>query len=99
MNYFLFVKVHLPLKLRASQIKEDCRKTLIPMPQTKCWEEQVETCFSLPELVEKEEFPSKCTIAVSDEQCEKVRLTIPRETCFHFEKKYPHKVTTVKKLK
>ena len=69
------------------------------MPRTKCWDEEVESCFSLPELVMKEEFPSKCTIAVSDEKCENVRLTIPRETCFHVEKKYPYKVTAKTTLK
>lgn len=95
---FLF-QVNLPLKLRASRVQEDCKLTAVPMPRTKCWDEEVETCFSLPQLVMREEYPSKCSVAASDDQCERVRLTIPRETCFHVEKKYPHKVTTTSKLK
>ncbi len=85
--------VNVPVKVKSSEVKEDCGKRLIPTPKTVCWEEEEELCASVPELKEKDEHLNKCSLTLSEDECEEVRLTIPRELCFHvqkFHQPYPY---------
>ncbi|TRY76603.1 hypothetical protein TCAL_03497 [Tigriopus californicus] len=83
-------RVHVPINIEASTIEMDCSTSLVPTPKSKCWEEELEFCVDIPELKEKEEHLSRCAPDIGEEECEKVRLTIPREFCFHVQKQYPH---------
>lgn len=76
-------KKEIPIRIKLTRVESKCAKELIPTPSTKCWEETSEYCISVPKLKEKDEHLSKCAITVSEDECRKVRLTIPREFCYH----------------
>ena len=78
------------VQVRSTESEEKCREELIPTPKTVCWEEEVEVCTEMPELVEKPEHINKCAPAVSDDECAKVRLSIPTEICTYVQSYVPY---------
>eukprot|EP00095_Tigriopus_kingsejongensis_P009534 maker-scaffold260_size234135-snap-gene-0.10 protein:Tk09534 transcript:maker-scaffold260_size234135-snap-gene-0.10-mRNA-1 annotation:"hypothetical protein" len=64
-------KVIVPITVEASNIKTECKSSLVPTPKSKCWEEEEEFCVELPELKEKEEFISRCAPDIGEEECKK----------------------------
>ena len=77
------------MNLKGTTVEEDCHPSRVPTPRTLCWEEEKEVCSDVPELVKKDEHLNKCAVTLSEDECEKVRLTIPREICFHVQKYSP----------
>lgn len=82
--------VHMPIEVEVATVKEDCQTKLLPTPKTICWDEEVELCAAVPELVERDEHLSKCSLTVGEDECQKVRLTIPRELCYPVERYHPY---------
>ncbi len=83
-------KVDMPIRVSIAEIKDDCLVQRIPEPKTQCWEEEVMLCPSVPQLIEKQQILLKCTFNLSNDDCSRVKLTIPKEICFPEEKYYPY---------
>lgn len=79
-----------PIRARGTESEARCRDVLIPTPRSICWEEEVEICSEVPELVEQDEHLNKCAPAVGEDECAKVRLTIPREICSYVQVYQPY---------
>ena len=82
--------MEVPIEINLADVKEDCNVRLIPAPETVCWDEEAMLCAAVPTLVEKDEHLNKCSLAIGEEECERVRLTIPREVCYPVEKYHPY---------
>ncbi len=80
----------MPIRVSVAETKEDCLSQRIPTPRTVCWEEEVMLCPSVPQLVEKEQVLLKCGQVLTNNDCKKVKLTIPKEVCYPEEKYYPY---------
>ena len=83
-------KVDMPIRVSIAELKEDCLTQRIPTPRTVCWEEEVMLCPSVPFLVEKQQNLLKCGQVLSNDDCRKVKLVIPKEICYPVEKYYPY---------
>ncbi len=82
--------VEKPLDIEVATVKEDCEPRLIPTPETVCWDEEKMLCAAVPTLVEAEQHLNKCAPSIGGEDCQRVRLTIPREICYPVQKYHPY---------
>ncbi len=82
--------MYVPIKVKMAELEEKCREKLVPTPKTTCWDEEVPLCAQVPQLLEREQDLYKCTSKVGNDQCQRVRLTIPREICYPQERYHPY---------
>ncbi len=72
-------RVDIPIKVKMASLEEECRVQLVPTPRTTCWDKDVDLCPHVPELAHTVQKLYRCSAAISEDQCQRVRLTIPRE--------------------
>ena len=93
--YDIPVLVHknVPVDVKLTTVEEECKKTDIPTPTSECKDETFQSCLKLTKLEEDQQTVYKCGIKASESEiCQKVRLTIPREFCYHVKQSYsPYK--------
>ncbi len=72
-------KVEVPIKIKMATLEDNCQEHLVPTPRTTCWDKDAELCPHVPELSQSEQKLYKCSHRISEDKCQRVRLTIPRE--------------------
>ncbi len=82
--------VHMPIRVTVADIKDDCINQKVPTPKSECWEDEEQLCPSVPELVDKPQTLLRCSFVLSNDDCSKVKLTIPMQICYPVQKYYPY---------
>ncbi len=80
----------MPIDVNIARLEDNCETKLVPTPKTVCWEEEATLCAAVPTLVEQDEHLNKCGLGIGEDECQRVRLTIPTEVCYPVERYHPY---------